>query len=44
MERMIWPTKDRKFGWFVESTYSYTLSRGHEQAIGVTGDLTIAIY
>jgi hypothetical protein len=42
---MIWPTKDRKFGWFVEPTYScYSFSRGHEQAIGVTGGLTIAIY
>jgi hypothetical protein len=44
MEWMIWPTKDRKFGWFVEPTYSYSLSRGHEQAIGVTGGLIIAIY
>jgi hypothetical protein len=44
LEWMIWPTKDRKFGWFVEPTYSYSFSRGHEQAIGVTGGLTIAIY
>ena len=43
LEWMIWPTKDRKFGWFVEPTYSYSLSKGHEQAVGVTAGLTIAI-
>jgi hypothetical protein len=43
LEWMFWPTKDRKFGWFVEPTYSYSFSRGHEQAIGVTTGLTIAI-
>jgi hypothetical protein len=42
-EWMIWPSKDRKFGWFVEPTYSYSLSRGHEQSIGVTTGLIIAI-
>ncbi len=43
LEWMIWPTKDRKFGWFVEPTYSYSFSRGHEQSIGMTAGLTIAI-
>jgi hypothetical protein len=43
LEWMIWPTKDRKFGWFVEPTYSYAFNRGHEQSIGVTTGLTIAI-
>lgn len=43
LEWMIWPTKDRKFGWFVEPTYSYSFSRGHEQSVGVTAGLTIAI-
>jgi hypothetical protein len=41
---MIWPTADRKFGWFVEPTYSYSFSKGHEQAIGVRTGLLIAIY
>jgi hypothetical protein len=44
LEWMIWPTKDRKFGWFVEPTYSYGLTKGHEQSIGLTGGLTIALY
>jgi len=43
LEWMIWPSKDRKFGWFVEPTYSYSFSRGHEQSIGVTAGLLIAI-
>ena len=43
LEWMIWPTKDRKFGWFVEPTYSYAFSRGHEQSVGVAAGLTIAI-
>jgi hypothetical protein len=44
LEWMIWPTADRKLGWFVEPTYSYSFSRGHEQAIGVRTGLLIAIY
>jgi hypothetical protein len=43
LEWMIWPTKDRKFGWFVEPTYSYSFGRGREQSVGVTAGLTIAI-
>jgi hypothetical protein len=31
IERMIWPSANRKFGWFVEPTYGYSFSRGHEQ-------------
>ena len=43
IEWMVWPSKDRRFGWFVEPTYSYSFSRGHEQSLGVTTGLTIAI-
>jgi hypothetical protein len=43
LEWMIWPSADRKFGWFVEPTYSYSFSKGHEQSIGVTTGLMIAI-
>jgi hypothetical protein len=41
---MIWPTADRKFGWFVEPTYSYSFAKGHEQAIAVTTGLIIALH
>jgi hypothetical protein len=43
LEWMIWPTADRKFGWFVEPTYSYSFNRCHEQSIAMTAGLTIAI-
>jgi hypothetical protein len=43
LEWMIWPSAERKFGWFVEPTYSYSFSRGHEQSIGIATGLMIAI-
>ena len=43
LEWMVWPSIDRRFGWFVEPTYSYSFSRGHEQSLGVTTGLLIAI-
>jgi hypothetical protein len=43
LDFMIWPTSARKFGWFVEPTYSYSFSKGHEQSLGVSVGLFIAI-
>jgi hypothetical protein len=43
LDFMIWPTSDRKFGWFVEPTYSYSFSKGHEQSLGASVGLLIAI-
>ena len=43
-EFMIWPTRDRKFGWFVEPSYSYSFGRDHEKALGVNGGLLISIW
>jgi hypothetical protein len=43
LDFMIWPTKDRKFGWFVEPTYSYSLGSEHEQSLGVSVGLLIPI-
>jgi hypothetical protein len=40
---MFWPTPDRKYGWFVEPSYSYSFSQGHEQSLGVSVGLLIAI-
>jgi hypothetical protein len=40
---MFWPTPDRKFGWFWEPSYSYSFSQGHEQSLGVSVGLLIAI-
>jgi hypothetical protein len=43
LDFMFWPTPDRKFGWFLEPTYSYSFSRGHEQSFGTTVGLLIPI-
>ena len=42
-EFMIWPTKDRKLGWFVEPTYGYALSKDRQQSSGIAAGLTIPI-
>ncbi len=42
-EFMFWPTPDRKFGWFLEPSYSYSFGTGHEQSFGVSAGLLIPI-
>jgi hypothetical protein len=42
-EFMIWPTKDRKFGWFIEPTYSYALTSDHQKSLGLAAGLMIPI-
>ena len=40
---MFWPTGKHKFGWYFEPTYDYNFMRGHEQSVGVSGGVLIAI-
>jgi hypothetical protein len=40
---MFWPTTDRKYGWFLEPSYSYSFSQGHEQSLGVSVGVLIPI-
>jgi hypothetical protein len=40
---MFWPTPDRKYGWFLEPTYSYSFSGGREQSVAVSAGLLISI-
>jgi hypothetical protein len=40
---MIWPWADRKYGWFVEPTYSYSFNKGHEKSLGISAGLLISI-
>ena len=40
---MFWPWPERKFGWFFEPTYTYSLSSGHEKTLAVSVGLLIAI-
>jgi hypothetical protein len=40
---MFWPTGKHRFGWYIEPTYDYNFMRGHEQSIGVSAGVLIAI-
>jgi hypothetical protein len=43
LDFMFWPSSERKYGWFIEPSYSYSFSSGHEQSLGVNLGLLIAI-
>jgi hypothetical protein len=43
LDFMFWSTRGRKVGWFLEPSYSYAISNGHEQSLGVSVGLLIAI-
>jgi hypothetical protein len=43
LDFMFWPSAKHKFGWFLEPGYEYNFGRGHEQSIGISGGLLIAI-
>src|ERR1700733_14581294 len=41
---MFWPSVGKhRFGWYLEPSYDYNFGRGHEQSIGISGGLLIAI-
>jgi hypothetical protein len=41
---MFWPARKHRFGWFLEPSYDYSFARGHQQSIGMSGGLLIAIH
>jgi hypothetical protein len=43
LDFMFWPTPDRKYGWFLEPSYSYSFNSGHEQSLGASVGLLIPI-
>ena len=43
-EFMIWPTRDRKYGWFVEPSYGYSFGKEHEQSFGMNAGLLISVW
>ena len=43
LDFMYWPGRKHKFGWFIEPAYDHTFGRGHEQSVGVSFGLLIAI-
>jgi hypothetical protein len=43
LDFMFWPSAKHRFGWYLEPGYEYNFARGHEQSIGISGGLLIAI-
>jgi hypothetical protein len=43
LDFMFWPSAKHRFGWYLEPSYEYNFGRGHEQSIGITAGLLIAI-
>jgi len=43
LDFMFWPWPDRKYGWFLEPSYTYSFINGREQSFGVSVGLLIAI-
>jgi hypothetical protein len=43
LDFMFWPSAKHRFGWYVEPGYEYNFGRGHEQSVGISGGLLIAI-
>jgi hypothetical protein len=40
---MFWPAKKHRFGWYLEPAYDYGFGSRHEQSIGMSAGLLIAI-
>ncbi len=43
LDFMFWPSGKHRFGWYLEPGYDYDFGRGHEQSLGISGGLLIAI-
>jgi hypothetical protein len=43
LDFMFWPSGKHRFGWYLEPGYDYSFGRGHEQSLGITAGLLIAI-
>lgn len=43
LDFMFWPSRKRRFGWFLEPAYDYSFGAGHERSAGVSAGLLIAI-
>jgi hypothetical protein len=43
LDFMFWPSAKHRFGWYLEPSYEYNFGRGHEQSLGISGGLLIAI-
>lgn len=44
LDFMFWPGRKHRLGWYLEPGYDYNFGRGHEQSIGMSAGLLIAIH
>ncbi len=40
---MFWPARKHRFGWYLEPAYDFNFGHGHNQSIGMSAGLLIAI-
>jgi len=40
---MFWPARKHKFGWYLEPAFDHGFGRGHENSVGMSAGLLIAI-
>jgi hypothetical protein len=43
LDFMFWPSAKHRFGWYLEPGFEHNFGRGHEQSVGISGGLLIAI-
>jgi hypothetical protein len=43
LDFMFWPSAKHRFGWYLEPGYERNFGPGHEQSLGISGGLLIAI-
>lgn len=43
LDFMFWPSKKRRFGWYLEPSYEYGFGHAHERSAGLSGGLLISI-
>lgn len=43
LDFMFWPSPERKYGWYMEPSYSYDFGKAHEQSLGLSVGLLIPI-
>jgi hypothetical protein len=44
LDFMFWRSAKHRFGWYLEPGYEYGFGRGHEQSVGISGGLLIAVW
>jgi len=43
LDFMFWPSEKHRFGWYLEPGYECDFGKSHEQSVGLSGGLLVAI-